>query len=1210
MADKHTGVSVIIPVYNAEKGLTECLDSILRQTMTDFEVICIDDGSTDHSWNILENYAAKDKRIRIARQENQGPGKARNYGISLAAGEYIVFVDSDDSVKPTALETICGIGREKNADIILYDGDRFDVTTGKRIITHHFLRADLLPKDADVFSVYDCPDSIFQVTSPGPWGRAYRRELLVKNDLQFSNLRNSEDLFFTYSCMAAAERIAFTTKKLYMYRVGQTSNVESGKEQAPLCFIEAYLALYRWLNENKLFELCKKSFGDRFCSSVIHAINTIDSASARREICARLCGEDVAQMHILDQSDAFYGSSRNVRQVRYLLRDYHQTPAVSPRVSVIIPVFNVEKYLDDCLESLLNQTMTDFEVLCLDDGSTDNSKNILTLYSRLDARIKVFFGENEGAAVKRNQGIDYAVGEYLFFMDSDDMAADTLLEKAYAAAKNAEADVVAFDVNHLNTRDGTVEGAKYCFRKENAPVGKSVFSAADASEHIFQISNPSPWTKLIRREFVLRKHLRYQNLQNTNDAFFAHLAMALADKIALVDERLYFYRVGMDNNIQSNKEIHPECVIDAYVAIHQRLKDEKLWSLCEKSWIDEVLAAICFTLKTVSSFPAYQKLYHRLCRADIKSIGLLEHDPDFYQDHYHYELVKKFMQSPIKFAGAEERDTRVLIPSRCEPPLVSVIVPVYNVENYLPDCLTSIQNQTLKDIEIICVDDGSTDSSPDILRQAAEADPRIQVLVQKNAGQSAARNAGIHAARGKYLYYIDSDDILEPDALQFLVERTEEYDLDCILFGGKTYFESENLSVQHRDYDDYYHYSAAYTEPMKGADLLVQLTRSGEYRCTPCMQFVKAELVHDNGIQFYEGIIHEDELYSLALMLRAQRCVALPEQFYLRRIREGSTVVSSASVARLLGYLVCYSESLGLVNKLELTPPQREAVYQIQKSFIYQIQKNHLALSEEERNWAYVFCTASQKCIYRTLTDLISGTQMPGGSPCSSVQDRRLNDHDTALRYAQEELEQNRIRLNDHDTALCFAQKELAQNRSRLDDHDTALCCAQEELEQNRIRLNDHDTALCSAQEELAQNRSRLDDHDTALCCAQEELAQDRIRLDDHDTALCSAQEELEQDRNRLNDHDTALHCIQEEAAQNRSRLNDHDTALRYTQEELEQNRIRLNDHDAALRYAQMEIDELRGIIENSLSRKISRIVLWLPRKIKRFLSRALSAKE
>ena len=117
-------------------------------------------------------------------------------------------------------------------------------------------------------------------------------------------------------------------------------------------------------------------------------------------------------------------------------------------------------------------------------------------------------------------------------------------------------------------------------------------------------------------------------------------------------------------------------------------------------------------------------------------------------------------------------------------------------------------------------------------------------------------------------------------------------------------------------------------------------------------------------------------------------------------------------------------------------------------------------------------------------------------------------------------------------------------------------------------------------------------------------------RLNDHDTALRNAQGELKNSRIRLNDHDTALRYAQEELETDKKRLNDHDTALRYAQGDLESSIIRLNDHDAALRYAQMEIAELRSIVENSLSRKISRIVLWLPRKIKQLLRRVSFAKE
>ena len=1030
---KNVKVSIIIPVYNASKTLPECLDSILNQTMPEFEAICIDDGSADDSWEILTAYALKDSRIRIIHQENQGPGKTRNHGLELAAGEYIIFVDSDDYIKPMALESICRAGYAQDADIVLYDGDKFDAVTRKRIRTTHFLRVDLLPKDLEIVSVQDCPETIFQLTSPGPWSRAVRRELIEREKLCFSDLKNSEDLFFSYSAMATAERIAFVPQKLYMYRVGQTTNVESGKAKAPVDFVEAYLELYRKLAEKSLFELCKKSFGLRFCSSIIHAIRTIDSESARKEICERLCDEDVMQMHVLDQSDAFYGNNREARQVHYLLRDYRKDTMTEPKVSVIIPVFNVENYLEDCLESLLNQTMPDFEVLCMDDGSTDGSIDLLTLYSRLDSRIKVFFGKNEGAAVQRNRGIDASVGEYLYFMDSDDMAVDTLLEKTYSAAIRANADVVAFDINALDMQTGKLQGQKYCFRKANAPVGKYVFSVVDAPDLIFQISNPSPWTKLVRREFVLRKHLRYQNLQNTNDAFFAHMSMALADRITLLDEQLYIYRIGMTSNIQSKKEKEPECAVEAYMAIYRRLVEERIFTLCEKSWVAELLAILCFTLKTVSSRQAYKKLYQRLCQPDVVATGYLAHEEDFYPDRYHYHLVKKLLSSPIKFADADERDAKVLIPGNCQNPVVSVIIPVYNVEEYLTDCLTSIQNQTLKDIEIICVDDGSTDSSLSILCQAAEADPRICVLVQKNSGQSAARNTGIQAARGKYLYYLDSDDMLEPDALQFLIDTVEGNDLECILFGGKAIYDSEELLEKHGEYSDYYRYKEACTDPMAGADLLVLLKNVKEYRASACMQLAKTELIRNNNIHFYDGIVHEDNLYTLEVLLHSRRCMAIPEQLYLRRIRDNSTMTATVSVANFIGYLICYTETLKLMDKFDLTAPQYEAVYSIQDTFIYHVRKYYDAISEDERNWVYAFCTGSQRSVYRTLTNLFtSAPKQSSHSSGSAAQNKRLDDHDTALRYAQEELAVNRNRLNDHDTALRYAQMELAELRQEL----------------------------------------------------------------------------------------------------------------------------------------------------------------------------------
>lgn len=1070
---KNIRASVIVPVYNAANTLPECLDSILNQTITDFEVICIDDGSSDSSWEILSTYAKKDSRIRIARQKNSGPGLTRNHGIDLALGEYLFFVDADDYIKPEMLETVCDLGQRQDADIVLFDGDRFDTVTRKRIPTYHFLQRELLLADVEVFSIQDCPETIFQISCPAPWSRAYKRNLVIKENLRFSDFPNSEDLYFTYSCIAAANRITFTTQRLYQYRVGQTANVESGKAAAPLCIIEAYLELAHWLERKSLFDFCKKSFGIRFCESIINSIKTIDSELARQAICQRLCDKDIAQLHVLDQSDAFYSNKRAVRQIHYLLQSFHRAPISQPKVSIIIPVFNASDYLADCLESLLNQTMPDFEILCIDDGSTDASTDILSLYSRLDCRIQIVLGKHQGAGEARNQGIELASGEYLFFMDSDDLAADTLLEKTYTAAAKSSADVVVFDIYNLNMKNGNMEAAKYCFRPNNAPMSKNVFSVVDASEHIFQISNPSPWTKLIRREFVLQKQLQYQNLPNTNDAYFAHMVMALADRIVLINERLYIYRIGIIGNIQSKKEAHPECVIDAYMAIRDRLVKERIWTLCEKSWITEFLAVICFTLKTVSTHTAYKRLYQRLCESDVVSTGYMEHEEEYYSvAHYHYDLVNKFLSSTIKFADASERDKKILISGNSMEPVVSVIIPVYNVEDYLAECLDSIRNQTLKNIEIICVDDGSTDNSLNILCQIANEDSRISVLAEKNSGQSAARNFGIQVARGQYLYYMDSDDLLEPDALRFLVEAIEEKELDCIFFGGKTFYETNALSSIHQSYAAYYGYRLSCEKVMSGPDLFTILNQSKEFRASACMQMSKAELIRKNNIWFYDGIFFEDELYTLEVLLRSQKCMTIQEQFYIRRIREGSTVTSTVTISRLVGYLVDYAESVKLLEQFNLTTPQYNAVYQVLDIFLYHIRKFYFALSGDERLWVYAFCTSSQKCVYTTLVKLFNSAKANTGS--SALQDKRLNDHDTALRYAQEELTQNRNRLNDHDTALKYAQEELEQNRTRLNDHDIALRYAQEELEGNKTRLNDHDTALEYMQTDIAAINNRI----------------------------------------------------------------------------------------------------------------------------------------
>ena len=129
-------------------------------------------------------------------------------------------------------------------------------------------------------------------------------------------------------------------------------------------------------------------------------------------------------------------------------------------------------------------------------------------------------------------------------------------------------------------------------------------------------------------------------------------------------------------------------------------------------------------------------------------------------------------------------------------PKVSVIIPVYNVEKYLGECLDSVLRQTLEDIEIICVDDGSTDGSAKMLAEYAAKDPRIRIITQANAGLSAARNVGMDAATGKYIYFLDSDDYIKDDAMEKCFSICERDGLDQLVFNSECLFEDESMDIE------------------------------------------------------------------------------------------------------------------------------------------------------------------------------------------------------------------------------------------------------------------------------------------------------------------------------------------------------------------------------------------------------------------------------
>ena len=172
-------VSIIIPVYNGEKYLDRCLNSVLKQDFMDFEVICINDGSTDNSLNILKKYAAKDNRIKVYTQNNIGVAKTRNKAITIAKGDYLLFIDNDDFIDADYISTYLASALSNNADIVLGGFKRISNNTGK-----------ILYKEILKNTYY----SRFIILTP--WARLIRRQFIVDNDVKYFSYGIGEDVYF------------------------------------------------------------------------------------------------------------------------------------------------------------------------------------------------------------------------------------------------------------------------------------------------------------------------------------------------------------------------------------------------------------------------------------------------------------------------------------------------------------------------------------------------------------------------------------------------------------------------------------------------------------------------------------------------------------------------------------------------------------------------------------------------------------------------------------------------------------------------------------------------------------------------------------------------------------------------------------------------------------------------------------------------------
>ncbi|MDR2395361.1 MAG: glycosyltransferase [Endomicrobium sp.] len=249
-------VSVIIPVYNTEKYLKQCLDSVCNQTLKDIEIICVNDESTDSSLDILKEYANKDNRIIIINQKNLGAGSARNSGLEIAKGQYIAFVDSDDWINLNMLESLYNKAEKTNSDIVLFSYKYY--YDNLRLLEKFKYFDTKVLKGLEVFSYKDSIEDIFKVFDPKVTIKFYKKSFVINNKLKFQNLYTCNDVFFSYASAVFANRVTYTDNYFYIYRINHVKKASRGiycDNIFKVCNELEKLFIYK-----KLFPILEQSF--------------------------------------------------------------------------------------------------------------------------------------------------------------------------------------------------------------------------------------------------------------------------------------------------------------------------------------------------------------------------------------------------------------------------------------------------------------------------------------------------------------------------------------------------------------------------------------------------------------------------------------------------------------------------------------------------------------------------------------------------------------------------------------------------------------------------------------------------------------------------------------------------------------------------------------------------------------------------------------
>ena len=314
-------------------------------------------------------------------------------------------------------------------------------------------------------------------------------------------------------------------------------------------------------------------------------------------------------------------------------------------VSVIVSVYNGEKYLEACLKSLHLQTLNDIEFICVNDGSTDSSESIILKYIKKDPRFRLISKANENVGKARNMAISHAKGKYLIFLDADDFFEPTLAEDLFNHAERLQCEIVTYKVDYFDDINKIFYGGDDLIKRQYAP-NKDVFAGRELGEHIFDYTMGQAWDKIFLKEFVEKNKLHFLEQNIFEDAYFTITAMAVAQRISHLNKLLLHQRKNVQYSLTNNKDKYIDLVFQAFDNIRKKLIENNLYSdnIVKKAFINRLWAACCYFYNTVS-IKTKREFYLKLKHEYLEYFELSDKPEDYFFDKNYYEFltnVKKY----------------------------------------------------------------------------------------------------------------------------------------------------------------------------------------------------------------------------------------------------------------------------------------------------------------------------------------------------------------------------------------------------------------------------------------------------------------------------------------------------------------------------------------------------------------------------------------